>query len=168
MKSMLINTGLLFFLFITISSEAQIKSNTFRATLHMLLVHDVHEISITDAAKNAGSYLFLDAREEKEFLVSHLPNTRFVGYDHFNITTLGGLSRSQPIVVYCSIGKRSEDITRKLKKEGFTNVYNLYGGIFEWVNQDHPVYDMQNNRTDKVHAYGKFWGKFLNKGTKVF
>jgi len=33
--------------------------------------------------------------------------------------------------VYCSLGIRSEVIAKKLKKAGYTNVFNLYGGIFE-------------------------------------
>ena len=72
------------------------------------------------------------------------------------------------VIVYCSIGKRSEDVTLKLKKAGYTNVKNLYGGIFEWVNQGHPVYNNNNIVTDSVHAYGNFWGKWLDKGVKVY
>jgi rhodanese-related sulfurtransferase len=46
--------------------------------------------------------------------------------------------------VYCSIGKRSDEITKMLGEAGFTNARNLYGGIFEWVNQGHPVFNSQN------------------------
>jgi len=41
-------------------------------------------------------------------------------------------------------------------KAGYTNVSNLYGGIFEWVNQGNNVVDDNNRITPKVHAYGKF------------
>lgn len=152
----------------TVISHAQVKSSSFNFTLKMLLSRDVPEITVADAAKNSGQYMFLDAREQKEYNVSHLPSTRFVGYDSFSITSLNDIPTDKPLVVYCSIGKRSEDITRKLKKAGFTNVHNLYGGIFEWVNQGNQVYDLQNKQTEKVHAYGKLWGRFLDKGTKVF
>ena len=147
---------------------AQVKSGNFNFTLKMLLSRDVPEITTTDAAKNASNYLFLDAREQKEYNVSHLPNAKFVGYDKFSRASLNDIPKDRPLVIYCSIGKRSEDITRKLKKAGYTNIYNLYGGIFEWVNTGNTVYDLQNKPTDKVHAYGKFWGKFLDKGTKVY
>ena len=46
--------------------------------------------------------------------------------------------------MYCSIGKRSEKVTQKLKKAGYNNVSNLYGGIFEWVNQGNEVVDTNN------------------------
>lgn len=159
---------MLFFLASALPALAQVKSSSFNFTLKMLLSRDVPEITVTDAAKNASNFLFLDAREQKEYNVSHLPNTKFIGYDNFNIASLTGVAKDKPLIVYCSIGKRSEDITRKLKKAGYVNVHNLYGGIFEWVNTGNTVYDLQNKPTDKVHAYRKFWGKFLDKGTKVF
>ena len=59
-------------------------------------------------------------------------------------------------------------ITKKLKKAGYTKVFNLYGGIVEWVNQGLPVYDPQGNSTNKVHTYTKFWGKWLDKGVRVY
>ena len=62
--------------------------------------------------------------------------------------------------MYCSVGYRSERIGEKLIKEGYSNVFNLYGGIFDWVNNDNPVYDF-NEKVYKVHAYNKDWGKWV-------
>lgn len=152
----------------TFPGFAQVKSSTFNLTLKILLSRDVPEITATEAAKNADNYLFLDAREQKEYNVSHLPNAEFIGYDHFNPTSLAGVAKDKALVVYCTIGKRSEDITRRLRKAGYGNVHNLYGGIFEWVNTGNRVYDLKGKPTEKVHAYGKFWGKFLDRGTKVY
>ena len=56
----------------------------------------------------------------------------------------------------------------KLKAAGYRNVRNLYGSIFEWVNQDNPVVDNQGKPTQKVHAYSRTWGVWLNKGEKVY
>ena len=70
--------------------------------------------------------------------------------------------------MYCSLGIRSEDIAEKLKKVGFTNVRNLYGGIFEWKNKDFKVYDINNNETENVHAFNNEWGKWLKKGVKIY
>ena len=71
-------------------------------------------------------------------------------------------------MVYCSLGVRSEDIAEKLKKAGYTAVFNLYGGIFEWKNKGFSVVDLQNKETQKVHAYSKNWGKWLLKGEKIY
>ena len=115
--------------------------------------------------------ILLDSREPKEYKVSHIKNAICVGYDNFNLKeTLNKLpeNKETKIVVYCSLGIRSEDVAEQLKKDGYTNVYNLYGGIFEWKNQDKIVVNPKNNPTEKVHTFNKDWSKWLHKGIKVF
>jgi len=76
--------------------------------------------------------------------------------------------KSHPIIVYCSIGIRSEDIGEKLKKMGFINILNLYGGIFDWKNKGKQVYNDKEIATDSVHAFSKHWGRLLHEGIKVY
>jgi rhodanese-related sulfurtransferase len=148
--------------------SAQVKSKSFKVVLKTLLSKDIPKITVPEAANAFNNYVFLDAREAEEYNVSHILNARFVGYKKFSIAGIGTVNKNEPIVVYCAIGKRSDEITKKLRDAGFTNARNLYGGIFEWVNQGHPVFNSQNIRTDSVHAYGRFWGQWLDKGTKVY
>lgn len=148
--------------------SAKVKSKSFKLVLKTLLSKDIPKITVPEAANAFNNYVFLDAREAEEYNVSHIPHARFVGYKKFNVESLRTVNKNKPVVVYCSIGKRSDEITEKLRGAGFTNARNLYGGIFEWVNQGHPVFDSQNIRTDSVHAYGRFWGQWLDKGIKVF
>jgi 3-mercaptopyruvate sulfurtransferase SseA len=75
---------------------------------------------------------------------------------------------STPIVVYCSLGVRSENISEKLNAAGFTDVRNLYGGIFEWKNKHNPVFDSEEIETEKVHTYSKNWSKWLTNGEKIY
>lgn len=149
-------------------SDAQVKSSSFNFTLKLLLSGSTPTINISDAATGFRNYTFLDARELNEYNVSHLQNALFVGSKTFSLDKVNNIQKNQPIIVYCSIGKRSEDVTLKLKKAGYTNVNNLYGGIFEWVNQGHRVYNNNNIITDSVHAFGHFWGKWLDKGKKIY
>jgi len=111
--------------------------------------------------------VLLDTRELEEYHVSHLKGARWVGYDDFSLERVKDIPKDQAVVVYCSIGARSQDIGKKLKAEGFKEVYNLYGGIFHWVNERHPVY-RGNEETNEVHAYNKIWGMWLNKGKKIY
>ena len=50
-----------------------------------------------------------------------------------------------------------------LARAGYRRVYNLEGGIFEWANRGHPVYDVRGNRTRGVHPYDRIWGRMLNR-----
>ena len=130
--------------------------------------NNIPYISVQESANTNA--ILLDAREPKEFQVSHLKNAVNVGYKSFDINTIKNKikTKNSKIVVYCSLGIRSEIIANKLKKEGYTNVFNLYGGIFEWKNQGFPVYDLNEKETEKVHTFSKTWSKWLLKGTKVF
>ncbi|MCY7420462.1 MAG: rhodanese-like domain-containing protein [Chitinophagaceae bacterium] len=156
------------FLLMSANTNAQVQSKSFNFVLKTLLSHHVPEISVPAAVKAKDVAVFLDAREPEEYDVSHLPNARFTGYNHFDEKQLNDLPKNTPIIVYCAVGKRSENISERLIKSGFTHVKNLYGGIFEWVNQGQQVYDSNNQRVNKVHAYSRLWGKFLDRGEKVY
>ena len=127
-------------------------------------------ITVKELAIPENQAIFLDAREENEFKVSHLKNAIHVGYNNFNLeaATKNLKDKDALIIVYCSLGIRSEDIAEKLDSVGYTNVKNLYGGIFEWKNNDFKVYDSKNIETDNIHAFDEEWGKWLKKGKKVY
>ena len=93
-----------------------------------------------------------------------------MGFRDFDIdrVTRAIPSRDTPLVVYCSIGVRSEKIGEKLKEAGYKKVYNLYGGIFKWKNSGNPVVDSNGEPTEKVHAYSRYWGRFLTNAEKVY
>ncbi len=111
--------------------------------------------------------VILDTREREEYSVSHLESAQWVGYETFSMEAVSEISKDETIVVYCSIGARSQEIGKKLKAAGYQHVYNLYGGIFHWVNEENPVFTPDTIQTDRVHTYNKMWGMWLNKGEKV-
>ena len=148
-------------------NKRMVQSKSYNLLLKNLLKHDVLEISIDSFKKIKNKVLVLDARETAEYTVSHLKNAKYVGYKNFNIDVLNNTDKHQPIVVYCSVGYRSEKITEKLMNAGFTNVQNLYGGIFEWKNKKLDVYDA-DGITNNVHPYNNTWGLWLKNGNKVY
>jgi rhodanese-related sulfurtransferase len=132
---------------------------------------NVPYISVETLALPKTNAILLDAREKKEFEVSHLENAICVGYDKFKLKeTLAKLpeDKNVKIVVYCSLGIRSETVANKLIEAGYTNVFNLYGGIFEWKNANFQVVDTLGKETEKVHTFNKDWSKWLKKGQKVY
>jgi len=146
----------------------RLKNKSFNIFLKTILTNKVKQVSVEEVSKSKVNYTFVDAREVNEYNVSHLKNSVFVGYNNFSMDGLKNITKNTPIIVYCSVGKRSENIAAKLQKNGYNNVSNLYGGIFEWVNEHHPVYDLQNKQTMNVHAFNKFWGRFIDKGNMVY
>jgi len=125
-------------------------------------------IPVVHGAQVTSTVIVLDARERSEYDVSHLPHARWVGYDDFDLQRVANISKTDTIIVYCSIGYRSERVGEKLKKAGYSNVYNLYGGIFQWKNTNGVVLNPHNDTTQRVHCYSKSWSRFLQKGDKVY
>lgn len=116
---------------------------------------------------NADSTVVLDVREQREYQVSHLRYARNTSFIWFDIRDIYNIPKEKTIIVYSSIGDRSQRIVEMLIRSGYKNVFNLYGGIFEWVNQGYPVYTKQDVQTSQVHIYKKDLGIWLKKGTKV-
>ncbi|HHP7241912.1 MAG TPA: rhodanese-like domain-containing protein [Cyclobacteriaceae bacterium] len=151
------------------SAKAQggVEGKLFQLMLNTMLSHSVDEISVKQLDSLEDDFVLLDAREIEEYKVSKIKNARWVGYDHFDMRNVADLAKNDSIAVYCSVGYRSEKIAEKLEDNGYTNVYNVFGGIFEWVNQNKPVVDSMGKPTNKVHTYSKTWGIWLKNGEKV-
>jgi rhodanese-related sulfurtransferase len=144
----------------------RVSDPAYADRLKGLLDEDTPALTV-DQCTGLSDAIYLDARERPEFAVSHLPGALWVGYNDFDLSRVKGIPKDRPIVVYCSVGYRSGRITDRLHKAGFTNVHNLYGGIFEWVNAGRTVVDAQG-ATLRVHAYDKDWGRWLCRGVKVY
>ncbi len=119
-------------------------------------------------AQKSPNLIILDAREKTEYKTSHLPNAVFIGYDQLNNSYLEKLDKNAEVIVYCSVGYRSERVGEKLQKLGVKKVSNLYGGIFDWANKGNAVYT-QNPKTTKteptkiIHGYNRKWSKWVQK-----
>ena len=113
------------------------------------------------SSMDSGRFVLLDAREKEEYAISTIPGSTYIGYDDFDIKSISHLPKGQPIVVFCSIGYRSEKIGEKLKKEGYGRVFNLYGSIFAWANAGLPLKTPDGKHTQKLHTYSKKWSKWV-------
>lgn len=152
---------------ITIGIFSQkVSSKSYDLMLNTLLNHSVPEVSVGEVT--GKDIVLLDAREMNEFEVSKIKAAQWVGYNDFSLKSVENIPKDEEIVVYCSVGYRSEKVAEKLRKAGYTNVSNLYGGIFEWVNQDQPVVDSTNTATENIHAYDRVWGLWMKKGKKIY
>jgi len=171
MRLKLILIGTLYLTMMTFSSFGQeILNPKFEKKVNNLISHSVSTISCErlQTKLNTPNLYILDAREKPEFEVSHLDKAKWIGYNTFSEENMKEIPKDATIVIYCSVGYRSEKIGERLLNKGYKRVYNLLGGIFEWTNRDYQLVDKNNNSTTKVHAYDSSWGKWLDKGDKVY
>jgi rhodanese-related sulfurtransferase len=147
------------------------QTKDYSEKLESLYSHTVPLISSSELQKklDAGeSVVILDIRSREEFHVSHLENASFIDYDQFEKNDVQGIPKDDEIIVYCSVGYRSEKVGETLQEMGYAHVKNLYGGIFQWKNEGFPVVNDHLKETDSVHTYNKSWSKWLLKGVKVY
>jgi len=152
---------LLFLISSAAFSQASVDNTSFRLMLKTLLDHSVPEVEALEEYTEREC-LLLDAREKVEYDISHIENSVWVGYDDFDLSRVSTENKEDEIIVYCSVGYRSEKIAEKLIAEGYKNVSNMYGGIFEWGNRGFPV-ENDTGSTNKIHPYDNIWGLWLKK-----
>jgi rhodanese-related sulfurtransferase len=82
---------------------------------------------------NKKDSLVLDVREAGEFAGGHIINARNIPFDELE-QRLKEIERykEKPVIVSCAVGNRSGGAASLLRKQGFTNVVNLSGGIAAW------------------------------------
>ena len=89
---------------------------------------------------NHKNALVLDVREDNEFKMGHVLNSRQIPLGKLD-ERIGELEKykEQPIVVVCRSGNRSVSACMMLGKSGFGQVYNLTGGIIAWQKANLPL-----------------------------
>ena len=83
------------------------------------------------------AYVLLDVREDGEVAYANIE-----GHTHIAMNLIplrhNELPDDKPIVVYCHHGMRSMQVALFLEHAGFSDVYNLSGGIEAWSVQIDP------------------------------
>ncbi len=100
---------------------------------------NMNEITVQELKQkiDAGEdFQLIDVREEFEFELSNLNGL---------VIPLGGIlieadkiAKDKPVIVHCRSGARSAAAIMQLETQGFTNLYNLKGGIIAWATEIEP------------------------------
>ena len=84
--------------------------------------------------KSEKDFLIIDVRTAEEFEELRIPES--INIDFYNpqnfIQELEKLDKSKSYYIYCRTGSRSANTCELMKEMGFSNSYNLLGGITEW------------------------------------
>ncbi len=155
-------------MFLALSSCAQVPEQRprlhnpdFDRELTRLLDFSVPLLGVDSLYRQAQDYIILDARTREEYEVSHIPGSVFLGYPDADPEVMETLPKDRPLLLYCSVGYRSERMAERLRKAGFTRVFNLYGSIFEWANRGYPLENGRGETTDTLHTYNRAWSKWV-------
>jgi rhodanese-related sulfurtransferase len=126
-------------------------------------------ISVHDAKQlidNTQNIVLLDVRNQSEYDLGHLYDAQLIPLyslenrtlpmelepppvdDAFMFGVYQAMLNSfhlsahvnDPIIVYCKAGYRSASACELLVEQGYTQVYNVVGGITEWMKADYPTF----------------------------
>lgn len=139
-----------------------LQAKDYPSMLKALYSHSIPTVNPTYLNESRQNWVVLDARAETEYEVSHITGATWVNYPLDLKLLPKDLQKTDSIVVYCSVGYRSERVAEQLEKAGYTNVWNLYGGLFEWANQEQPLYTSDSISTARIHGYSPSWGKWID------
>ncbi|MBI3509793.1 MAG: rhodanese-like domain-containing protein [Bacteroidetes bacterium] len=92
------------------------------------------EISVSELKKmrdNNEAFQLIDVREPHEVEIAEIGGELIPMGEILSQTEK--ISRDKPVIIHCRSGARSGTIIHALEKQfGFTNLYNLKGGILAW------------------------------------
>lgn len=98
------------------------------------------DVSVQQAKEmiDRGEVFILDVRTQEEYNEGHIMDSTLIPVDELD-SRLKELPRDKKILVYCGTGRRSLTASEKLENSGFTQLYNMKGGITEWKNAGYNV-----------------------------
>lgn len=97
----------------------------------MAQVVNLKPAEVQKRLESGENLLVLDVREEYEFKEGHIPGTKLIPLGTLS-ARLKELDPKAPVVVVCRSGNRSAQGADLLAKAGFTQVFNMTGGMSQW------------------------------------
>lgn len=105
-------------------------------------IRGIKEVDATAALQliNHKNAVVLDVREDDEYKAGHVLNSMLIPLGKLK-ERVGELEqyKEQPVVVVCRSGNRSGTACAMLGKQGFTQAYNLAGGVMAWQKANLPL-----------------------------
>ena len=89
---------------------------------------------------NDDDTLMLDIRSAADFKTGRVLNSKNIPFAELG-KRLSDLQkhRDKPVVLICKTGQTAGSAANMLRKDGYTKVYRMTGGMVEWTNQGLPL-----------------------------
>lgn len=101
----------------------------------------MQEISVQELKQkldNKEDFQLIDVREEYEYEEANL-NGELMPLNTV-LAHADKISKDKPVIIHCRSGARSATAIALLERQfGFTNLYNLKGGILAWMREIDPT-----------------------------
>ena len=131
----IIFASLLFIGVSTTSCQSQTKSNSSKQINSTISVDEFDKKLV-----ETKDVQLVDVRTPEEYQEGHLKNALNYNINGSDFDTeLSKLDKTKPVMVYCLGGGRSAEASEIMEKKGFSEVYNMQGGIMKWNAANKPT-----------------------------
>jgi rhodanese-related sulfurtransferase len=120
------------------SSTSTITQTSPPVTRQEISVNDAH--TLIEANQSDLTFVILDVRTPGEYADGHIENSVLVDFQAPAFRDeVARLDKGKTYLVYCRTGNRSAGASDVMVGLGFTDVYNMTGGITAWQAAGFPV-----------------------------
>ena len=98
-------------------------------------MNNIQEISVQSLNKkinNKEKFSLIDVRENQELKISKIEESIHIPMNTI-VDNMSKIDFSIPIIIMCKSGGRSAQVCQYLMDQGYSNIYNLKGGIISWA-----------------------------------
>tara|TARA_B100001057_G_C22486467_1_gene808507 strand:+ start:261 stop:674 length:414 start_codon:yes stop_codon:yes gene_type:complete len=88
---------------------------------------------------NKEAAVVVDVRDKNEFSQGHIAGAINIPFSDFQTRCSELTDKTKSVIVACKMGQHSGPAGVILRKNGFSSVYRLTGGMSEWRSQNLPV-----------------------------
>jgi len=100
------------------------------------------ELSVSEFSSKVAEagVITLDVRTPGEFNEGHIEGAILVDFQSGNFENeIASFDKSKTYAVYCRSGNRSGQAVKVMSDAGFTDLYNLDGGVIDWASAGLPL-----------------------------
>lgn len=87
---------------------------------------------------NQRQAILIDIRKAESYKAGHIPQARNIPAEDL-VTKTEKIAKDKPIIVVCDTGRNAQRSVADLRKQGFTDVSVLEGGLVAWAQAGLPT-----------------------------
>ena len=92
---------------------------------------EITPLELKQLKDSNANFQLIDVREPHEADVATIGGELIPMGDV--LSNLDKIAKDKQVIIYCRSGRRSGTIVQALEQQGFTNLYNLQGGILQYA-----------------------------------
>lgn len=90
------------------------------------------------AVQGRDDVVVLDVREQAEYDAGRIPGVKLIPMSEI-ANRLSEIPKDKTVIVTCRSGNRSSQVAEYLRRQGYTNIHNMLGGINAWQQAGYAI-----------------------------